>query len=191
MSDFHTNKLTGVAGHPAYRVQQEQKRDQLLSDLSQGLDIQHHDSAIRHTFGGAFEVPVAIAIDDPNDLDGFVGIADGPARSDHRHGISSIPWTSVGSFSNGWGNFGGGNTPVSYCKIGDFLHFRGLLSAGTIGLGAFTLPVGYRPLYTYNIGTVSNAAFGYVGITTAGVVIPVIGSNVWFSLDGAVISLLG
>jgi hypothetical protein len=176
---------------PTYRSQQEQRRDQLLGDLSQGLDVQHHNNALYHQFGGAFEAPTAVASNDPTDFDGFVGLAESPARSDHRHGYTSIPWTSIGAFINGWGNFGGGNPPVSFCVIQDFIYLRGIASGGTMGLGAFALPVGARPAYSQNFGTVSNGVFGFFNVLTSGVVSPIGGSNVWFSFDGTIMSKLG
>lgn len=187
MSDFRTNP--NPRG-PTYRSQQEQKKGQLLGDLSQSLDVQHHNNPLYHQFGGAFEAPTAVSSNDGTDFDGFVGLADSPARSDHRHGFTSIPWTSVGSFLNGWSNFGGGNPPASFCVIEDFIYLRGILTGGTIGLQAFILPVGARPAFAYNFGTVANGTFGYLNVNTVGSVVPVGGSNVWFSLDGSIMSKL-
>ena len=102
MTDFRS--LPPERG-PTYRAQQERKAQQLLADLSQSLDIQHHDSPLRHQFGVTFEAPVTVA-----DLgtSPFPGISDIPARSDHVHDgsnivpVGTIVMTALGSAPSGW-----------------------------------------------------------------------------------------
>jgi hypothetical protein len=91
-------------------------------------------------------------------------------------------WTAP-TFTNSWVNFGGGNNPAGFRLIGTRVVMRGVVSTGTIGLSAFTLPAGYRPPLAVNMPVVSNAAFGYVLINAVGTVIPSVGSNAWFSLE--------
>lgn len=60
----------------------------------------------------------------------------------------------------------------------------GSITTGTIGLSAFTLPVGYRPAVARRLSVTSNGAFGELLVNTDGTVVPNIGSNVSFSLNG-------
>lgn len=53
-------------------------------------------------------------------------------------------WVGV-TFQNGWRNRGGTFTPVRYRKVGDTVQMEGSMENGTMGVGAFTLPVGFRP----------------------------------------------
>jgi len=85
---------------------------------------------------------------------------------------------------NSWVNYGGGEAPAYYCKDGlGWVHVVGLVKNGTIGLSFFTLPVGYRPPYLRRFAGVSNDAFAYLYVTTAGNVIAYSGSSVWVGLD--------
>lgn len=99
-------------------------------------------------------------------------------------------WTAVDGgigFANSWVNYGTGTFgDVEYRKhTNGMVQLRGVMKSGTIGAAAFTLPSGYRPAAVNNVQAVaSNGAFGRVSITSAGVVDPTDGSNVWFSLDG-------
>lgn len=188
MTDFRTTPDVQARGRSA-RSQRESRQIEIVTDLSQGMDIQHHDTSIRHTFGAAFEVPRTVTPTDPNDADGFVGLSDNVAREDHRHGYDVVPWTNVGSFSNGWGNFGAGTHPARYRRIGDIIYIEGTISGGTVGAGAaFTLPVGFRPTAALNFSVVSNNAFGRVSISSAGVVAMFTGNNTFFSLEGILFS---
>lgn len=100
--------------------------------------------------------------------------------------LAPTPWIAV-SFTNSWTNYGTGYELARYRKIGDNVQLQGLITGGTIGLGAFTLPVGYRPPLIVTVATSSNGAFGAMAVDTGGVAIPVIGSptnfavNSWFS----------
>lgn len=105
-------------------------------------------------------------------------------------------WHYIGAvgepaFQNNWVNFDG--RAAAFRKYPDGkVRFRGLIKSGTIGAAAFTLPVGYRPLTGADNGEVyfpcaSNSALGiaYVkpdGTPTPGIVVPNVGSNVWFDL---------
>lgn len=53
------------------------------------------------------------------------------------------PWTNV-TFQNGWAAV----TPVQYCKIGNIVYMRGMMSSGGNNTICYTLPVGFRPLTT-------------------------------------------
>lgn len=120
-----------------------------------------------------------------------------PSPHSHTHGPGSsdpLPplsnwvenWTAVSSFTNSWVNFGSGYNDAAYYKDPfGIVHLRGLVKSGTIGTGIFTLPSGYRPPNIQVHAIASNAAFGYIDISTAGVVRPLSPSNnAWVSLDG-------
>jgi len=101
---------------------------------------------------------------------------------------ASESWINVSGgvgFSGTWTNFGSGYNDAGYYKdpLGR-VHLRGLVKSGTIGTGIFTLPSGYRPASIEVHAIASNAAFGYIDISTAGVVRPLVGNNAWVSLDG-------
>lgn len=93
-------------------------------------------------------------------------------------------WTAP-TFTGTWVNFGGTNQVAQYRKVGDRVEIRGVIKTGTIATAAFTLPVGFRPPANGDLtfATVSNALFGAITITAAGVVTPAVGSNVSFHLN--------
>ena len=111
------------------------------------------------------------------------------ARADHVHAPPTPEsWINVSGgvgFTGTWTNFGSGYNDAGYYKdpLG-VVHLRGLVKSGTIGTGIFTLPSGYRPPNIQVHAVASNAAFGYLDISTAGVVRPLVGNTTWVSLDG-------
>ena len=87
---------------------------------------------------------------------------------------------------NGWVNYGGINDTVAYFKDSlGMIHLKGFMSGGTLGVSAFLLPVGYRPLLAATFATVANNAIGAITVTSSGGVI--MGANGlgtgWFSLS--------
>jgi hypothetical protein len=96
-------------------------------------------------------------------------------------------WTDVSSFSDSWVNFGAEFNDAGY--YGDPMgrvHLRGLVKSGSVGstYKIFTLPAGYRPDNTEIFVVESNGSSGECRVEADGDVVPVLGSNVWFSLDG-------
>jgi hypothetical protein len=93
-------------------------------------------------------------------------------------------WQVPASYTNSWVDVGG-NYPFGYMKdpLG-FVHFKGAIKNGTIGLSCFTLPEGYRPGIAKFFAVASNSAFGEVSISSGGVTIPAVGSNAWVSFEG-------
>lgn len=73
--------------------------------------------------------------------------------------------------SNGWVTTGGSGA-VKVCKLGKEIKIEGVLTGGTHGTTAFTLPVGSRPgqfaLYLQQMD--DNPYFAFVNITTGGAV---------------------
>lgn len=90
------------------------------------------------------------------------------------------------AYLNSWADYGSVYGTAGYYKMADGVHVRltGLIKDGVVGSAAFTLPVGYRPMAEGLFGCVSNSLFGAISITTAGLVIPSIGNNTYFSLGG-------
>lgn len=88
------------------------------------------------------------------------------------------------TFSGTWANFGSGYNPAGYYKDPfGIVRLRGLIAAGTINTVAFVLPAGYRPGSTELISTISLDAAARLEIAANGNVVPVTGTNTWFSLD--------
>jgi hypothetical protein len=100
------------------------------------------------------------------------------------YGITIQGWISL-SLTNGWLNYGGGFNAAGYWRDPfGVVHLRGFIKSGALGQAACTLPAGYRPAANEGMATVANGAFGFLQITSAGLVIPSSpSSNVWFSLD--------
>ena len=94
-------------------------------------------------------------------------------------------WSSP-TFQGGWLNYDAASfTPAGYYKDADgVVHVRGLVRSGAINSTIFNLPAGYRPSKTIIRENSSNQAMGRVDIFSSGNIIPVAGSNGWFSLDG-------
>lgn len=100
--------------------------------------------------------------------------------------IQTTTWTTV-TYTNSWVDFGGAFNTGAYRKDAmGYVHLKGLMKSGTISssLPAFNLPAGFRPLATIHQITDSNDAVGVYEITASGNFLPVIGSNVFFSLEG-------
>jgi hypothetical protein len=101
-----------------------------------------------------------------------------------------LVWTVVTAFANGWGNYGSGFAEAAYAKDASGRVFlRGLIQGGTLGTGAFTLPVGYRykplpPSFQYiHMPTIANNVLGGVLVLPSGEVVPYLGSNAWMDLS--------
>ena len=94
--------------------------------------------------------------------------------------------TGNAPFLNSWVNYDAVNfQSAAYWKdaVG-MVHLQGLIKNGTLSAAAFTLPKSYRPINYAHFVVLSNASFGGCRVTGAGDVLPVEGSNAWFSLDG-------
>lgn len=115
--------------------------------------------------------------------------------------IINISGTYTGSFkvqdwiepalSNGWQSFGGEYTKPGYYKDANgIVHIKGLVRSGQLSKTIFTLPKDYRPKerYLFTVGCSSgsgmNIKTGRCDIIPTGDIIPIDGSNNWFSLDG-------
>lgn len=98
------------------------------------------------------------------------------------------PWIAP-TLLNGWLNYGNGYNNAGYYKddLG-IVHLRGLIKSGTLAQIVFYLPVGYRPLTTNMIGSISSNGTNDIAtrleIRNDGSVYPMVGGSAFFSLDG-------
>lgn len=99
--------------------------------------------------------------------------------------LKPTAWISA-TLMNGWTNYGGGFTPVSYCKIGTIVYIRGLMSGGTMPSVAFVLPVGYRPAYNYQFPAVAFGAYAWFEVGSTGNVTPNQGATTAFNVNCSV-----
>jgi len=97
------------------------------------------------------------------------------------------PFTSA-SLLNSWANYnpGGGNL---YYGAGYRIHngegeLQGIIASGTMSLKALVIPFALRPAKDVLFSTISNNAFGAGTVYANGDVIPAVGSNTSFVLDG-------
>ena len=92
------------------------------------------------------------------------------------------PWITP-TLVNGWIPFNEYLSTAQYHKDSlGYVRLRGIIKSGTSGV-VFTLPVGYRPLYTLYSPTVSNGFFAYLRIANSGTINFTSYSNLWVSLE--------
>lgn len=96
-------------------------------------------------------------------------------------------WTDV-TFQNSWVNYdvpGPTARDVSYRRVGDIVYLRGVMKNGTMSTTAFNLPEGFRPGLAFDSPPAnSGGAVGFVNFTLGGDVVPFVGVNTYFFLDG-------
>ena len=86
-------------------------------------------------------------------------------------------------FENGWVNYDSGWPPAAYWKDPfGFVHLRGLVKNGTLGVPMFTLPPGYRPAFSSHQIVASNSSWGMCHVLSSGVIQFSVGSNTWVDL---------
>jgi hypothetical protein len=90
------------------------------------------------------------------------------------------------TFTNSWTNLGSGTQSAGILKDADgYVTLRGVITGGTVGASAFSLPAGYAPPANESFAVNSNSAFGAVQVTSAGLVnILAPSTNTWVSLSG-------
>jgi hypothetical protein len=89
------------------------------------------------------------------------------------------------AFTNSWVNYDA-DRPAGFYRHGGRVYLTGIIKSGVMNATALTLPTGYRPSAVSGLifPAVSNGALGVITVTSAGFVVPNIGSNVYFCLDG-------
>ena len=114
----------------------------------------------------------------------------GDKRAEQLYGgiWNQAGWTAP-TLLNSWVNYSGVHNPAGYFRDSfGIVHLRGLLKDGIIDQPMFVLPTGYRPGYKEILRTASFSGgadvLGRANIETNGSVIPAVGGNTWFSLDG-------
>lgn len=117
-------------------------------------------------------------------------IALGSPNTWEKLGISQDIWHEVGAagepvFQNSWTNYGAGHETAGFYKdVKGFVHLKGLVKNGTVGLVCFTLPVGYRPANKTIYAGYSNTGVSRVDVEPSGNVVVLHGGNAYSSLDG-------
>lgn len=143
------------------------------------------------TAGALPQVAVTVWFNDPGVTSAKVALLflpEGQLTTGAPKLLGDTAWTAVAGgvgFTNGWADLAGGGLTVGFFKDANgTVYLRGTIKSGTIGLSAFTLPAGYRPVGTARIGVASNGAFGEVDLASSGTVTPSVGSTAALALDG-------
>lgn len=84
--------------------------------------------------------------------------------------FAPTPWTNV-TFKNGWSNHGSPYGDIQYRRAADIVQVRGA-GDGTLGVVAFTLPLGFRPNATVEMSGISGSNHARVYVESDGDVIP-------------------
>lgn len=93
-------------------------------------------------------------------------------------------WIDV-SFENSWANYDNTWEHAQYFKDPfGVVHLKGCIKSGTLGVTAFTLPVGYRPAGYFTVAAVVlGGSIGYYNIYSTGQIVPINGNNSFFGLS--------
>lgn len=105
--------------------------------------------------------------------------------SDKRRNNLQEAWI-VPTLTNNWVYYGSYFSPPNYYKDQNgIVKIKGVIKSGitTSGTVLFSLPVGYRPLFTMPYPCMSNDVLGQIHILNNGQVRIISGSSVWFSID--------
>jgi hypothetical protein len=102
-----------------------------------------------------------------------------------RNADKSLPdWITL-TLIGAWAWFGlPEEVPAAWRDSSGIVYLRGVIKSGTIPSNVAILPVGLRPGGKKRFSVVSNNAFGYVYITSDGVITLGAGSNVYVDLAG-------
>jgi hypothetical protein len=153
--------------------------EQIASDITDhDTDADAHNTSGSSLYGHRTAEP----IDHPDGSVGTATIADEAVTAAKME--LQEDWIAP-TLLNSWVNYGGGYETVGYMKDSlGFVHLKGLVKTGTIGLKFFTLPVGYRPAAVCIFAVASYALFGDVYVSVTGDVTANVGSSNWVSLAG-------
>jgi hypothetical protein len=84
--------------------------------------------------------------------------------------FAPTPWQNV-TFQNGWSNHGAPYSDVQYRRAADLVQVRGA-GDGSLGVVAFTLPLGFRPPATFEMNGITGTNHARVYVESDGEVIP-------------------
>jgi len=100
--------------------------------------------------------------------------------------VAPTVWTAV-TFQNAWVNFGGGEQPMQYRKIGDMVQLRGVIKSGALNTVAFTLPAGFRPPLQLHLAS-GGGAYTDIIVAATGTVSPSVGNTavMWVNCEFSV-----
>lgn len=103
--------------------------------------------------------------------------------------VDNIPviesWIAL-TLANNWVEYNTSGYGVASYRKDEFgtVHVRAMLTNGTIGVPAFTLPVGYRPIGRKIIAGISSGdVMGRIDVLSNGDVRPQSGATAWFSFQ--------
>jgi hypothetical protein len=103
-------------------------------------------------------------------------------------GADPVVWTQMDAWvaptlTNSWLNYGGVFATAGYWKdTSGVVHLRGLITGGTVGTSAFTLPVGFRPTAEHIVLIATATGHGEARIRTDGTVYMGVSSSGYASL---------
>lgn len=98
---------------------------------------------------------------------------------------STKPIFEAATFTNSWVNYGTPHRDATYgMDAAGAAVVQGVIKSGTLNTPAFTLPSELRPSSRMAFPAVSNGAIGRVNLHSDGTVVPEIGSNALYALDG-------
>lgn len=100
----------------------------------------------------------------------------------------SLVWNPITTLEGGWVNLAPANygTPAWAERPDGLIQLRGMFTGGAIGSSFFTLPEGCRPKSHIIRTAITNQTAGRLDIRSSGGVVPLIGSNSWFSINGSI-----
>lgn len=88
---------------------------------------------------------------------------------------TQTPWVN-GTYLNSWTT--ADVRPAQYCKIGNIVFIRGVVTGGALGNAIFNLPAGFRPTTNIDFATISgpSATLCAVSAQAVGNIVPFIGA---------------
>jgi hypothetical protein len=189
-----TTLATAQASVVGKKVHYQLATPQLINLTAEGLtegELQSFTNGTVYLGADAFHVPSAsfdVLTNTGAVIQSLVESANAQAKAiESKASKEQEDWIEP-TLLNGWVNYGSPQETAGYMKDDmGFVHLKGLIKSGSAipSTAFFVLPIGYRPLGSLNIGTVSNTAFATIAINpiTGNLTIEA-GSNAWFSLDG-------
>lgn len=111
----------------------------------------------------------------------------GPQGPPGPAGSAPQPWVTITQFLNNWVPYGTGGFQVPSYRVGGDgkITLRGLVKAGVVGQAAFVLPFAPPMIEPFAVmSPKTDVGPARLDVNPNGQVVPVLGSNVYFSLSG-------